>query len=131
MKRTIAIIVALAAILVAWNYGSFIESRRTADAERYADITARVWVASAIHRSDPDRYVAVRDSLLSASGVTRAELDQFVQKYEEEPEAYREFAQLASQYVDSLTAIELELLKQRADSLREADSVATAPTDQS
>lgn len=73
------------------------------DAERYALVTAQVWLASAEYRDDPQQFLNFRDSLLEATGLSLEKVDEYLRKYSKRPETYTPYLRLVKQYVDSLT----------------------------
>lgn len=99
-----SVIAAIVAGSFAWS--PYMEARKKAAAERYAPVTARVWVASALYRNDPDRFIACRDSILEAEGVSAEQLQEYIKDYSKSPEQYKLFTHLTKQMVDSLVQIE-------------------------
>lgn len=100
----LSVIAVVVAGLFAWS--PYMEARKKAAAEKYAPVTARVWVASALYRNDPDRFIACRDSLLEAEGVSAEQLQEYIADYAKSPEQYKLFTHLAKRMVDSLVQIE-------------------------
>lgn len=88
------------------------EARKEAAAARFAPVTARVWVASALYRNDPDRFIACRDSILEAEGVSAEQLKEYIVDYSKSPERYKLFTHLAKRMVDSLVQVEHVRLKE-------------------
>jgi len=74
--------------------------------QKYALVTAQVWVASATYRNNPDSFLSYRDSLLNANSLTTDSLDRFLEDYSSEPETLTPFARMVKAAVDSLVAIE-------------------------
>lgn len=74
--------------------------------DRYALVTAQVWVARARFRNDSTQFLAYRDSLLAAETVSIDEIREFGRIYEEEAEVYHKFSKKVSRCVDSLVRIE-------------------------
>lgn len=103
-------ILPLVLIVVGWlgytQYRQYRTERFYADAERYALVTAKVWLASAQYRDDPGRFSAVRDSLLAASDLSRAKVDEYLKLYDARPEAYSSYVRLVKKYIDSLATSE-------------------------
>lgn len=109
-----------------YHYGrKYYENRHAAEQDRLALVTAKVWVATARYRHNPDQYIHYRDSLLAADHVSKGDLDAFLKRFESTPEDYFPFAEAVRVYVDSLVRIEDSLGReakiQAADSLRAAD----------
>lgn len=100
---------------------------RAKQEEKYANIAAQVWVASATYRNNPDQFRLFRDSLLSANGITVEQMYDFIRKHKETPEAIDQFAYKMQAGVDSLVHFQDSLRRARADSIR-ADSLAKADT---
>lgn len=118
LKRLLPILV----ILLAWfgwkRYSAFQAEKAAALDLRNADITARVWVASANFRSDAPAFLAYRDSLLSANNITTDELFRYLELFERDMDRQFAFSQLVSKKVDSLVRV--------ADSLRKIEPVRPA-----
>lgn len=106
LKRILflSVIAAVVAGMFAWS--PYMESRKKAAAERYAPVTAKVWVASALYRNDPDRFIVCRDSILKAEGISTEQLQEYIRSYSKKPERYKLFTHLAKRMVDSLVQIE-------------------------
>ncbi len=71
--------------------------------EKYALITAKVWLYSAEYRNDSDGFIRARDSLLKASGVTEGEIEQYLKKNRKRPEYYTPYIRKVKTYIDSLS----------------------------
>lgn len=99
-------------------------AQRALEEERLAQVTAQVWVATALYRDDPERYLAYRDSLLEANNVPREKIFAFLEKHQNESEELLPFAQRVQQLVDSLSHIQDSLL--REEKIRLADSAKAA-----
>lgn len=76
----------------------------------YAWATARVWLASATYRYDPDSFLAYRDSLIVADSLSLDDLAAYIKLYDEEPEQYVGFAKQVNRYIDSLSKDRLNQL---------------------
>lgn len=88
----------------AWSqYQEYTAERYYRDAERYALVTAQVWLASAEYRDDPHQFVIYRDSLLEAAGLSVETIDQYIKMYSSRPEAYTPYVRLVKKYIDSLS----------------------------
>jgi hypothetical protein len=74
--------------------------------DRAAVVTARLMIASATYRADPDRYAVYRDSLLGANDFTKESLDAFIAKHNSDPDWSQLYAVTVKNYVDSLYRIE-------------------------
>ena len=94
--------------------------------QKYALVTAQVWVASATYRDNPDSFLSYRDSLLHSNDLTTDSLDRFLEDYSSEPETLKPFARMVKAAVDSLVAIE-DSLSDLSDQAT-ADTVASADT---
>ncbi len=117
LKRIIALVIILGIYPGYRFYQDRQHQQRVDEAERYALITARVWVATATMRDEPAEFIAWRDSLLDSTGISKDEIDIYMSRYEENPESYDVFARLVNAYVDSL--------------IREATGVELPPVDSS
>jgi len=91
-----------------YYYIEWREAEAVRQAELHADITARVWMASAYYRNNPDLFHKFRDSLLARRNVTKDQVDLYLKRYEEEPEKYLLYAQLVKRKVDSLSGDKME-----------------------
>ncbi|MCM2271167.1 MAG: hypothetical protein NDJ18_01245 [candidate division Zixibacteria bacterium] len=111
LKRLLPVLV----ILLAWyGWRTYSASRAEQAAAldlRNADITARVWVASANLRSDAPAFLAYRDSLLSANNITTDELFRYLDLFERDMERQFAFSQLVSKKVDSMVRVADSLQK--------------------
>lgn len=85
------------------RYQEYTTKRFYDDAERYALVTAQVWLASARYRDDPEQFLNFRDSLLQATELSREKVDEYLRRYSSRPENYTPYLRLVKQYVDSLT----------------------------
>jgi len=98
--------------------------------QKYAQITAQIWVASAQYRKEPERFKAFRDSLLKKNNLSKEQLKQFIEKYKKEPEKLSRFSVNLNLQIDSLVMVEDSLLKLREvkDSLSQVnpDSLLTS-----
>jgi len=73
------------------------------DAERYALVTAQVWLASAKYRDHQQQFLSFRDSLLEAAGLSPEKIDEYLRRYAARPETYTPYLRLVKKYVDSLS----------------------------
>lgn len=96
------------------------KEKRARIEDRYALVTAQIWVASAKHRANPEEFLRVRDSLLEADSLTSDDLRAFVAADSGQAEKLTPFMSLVQQYVDSLMDVEDSLLLIREDSLKKA-----------
>ena len=91
------------------------------DADLYALVTAKVWVASAWFRNEPDKFISFRDSILKESAVSSEEMKQYFEIYRSKSEKYEHFTEKVKEFVDSLSLInEMPFTK---DSILDIDSV--------
>lgn len=101
--KRLAPLAMLAAIF--FGYRFYDESARQAGSDqtaRHAEVTAKIWLASAYYRNDPDRFVIYRDSVLTQAGLSLEQANEYLDIYSNESERYRDFAQKVAQLVDSL-----------------------------
>ena len=82
------------------DFKSGYQSRQT---QKHALITAQVWLASAQLRNKPEEFLAYRDSVLNSSAVSEQQMRDYLNRYQNEPEEYEDFARLVRQYIDSLS----------------------------
>jgi len=102
-------------------YNKISTERQHQQAVRQALVTAQVWIATAKYRLEPERFIAYRDSLLKAHSLSMERMQDYIDRYKNRPEEYDLFTRLVNQYVDSLSAIEMELLQ--GDTAIEGDSI--------
>ena len=119
LKRVAPIFLILAGWAFFHFYSDNSEIKKTDDEEKYALLTAQVWVASAKYRNEPEKYLAYRDSLLTASNLDNKKALDFIDKYEKRADELVNFASLVSQFTDSLINIEDSLSK-----IEQSDSTA-------
>ena len=104
--KIIATVVVLAAAVVGYVFYSEWDAETKAQQdEMYARAAARVWVASAWFRSDPEGFIAYRDSMLSADSLSARTIMDYFTLYQKHPEEYLQFTQLVSKFVDSLESL--------------------------
>ena len=107
--------------------------QRALEEEQLAQVTAQVWVATALFRDDPEAYLAYRDSVLDAGGVPRDKVFAFLESRQNEAEQLLPLAQRVKQLVDSLAYIQDSLFREErirlADSVRNADTVSDSIID--
>jgi len=123
LKRLIFFVLLLVIVFGYLLYDRISTERQLQQAVRHALVTAQVWVATAKFRDEPEKFLVYRDSLLSACSLTKEHIRDYLDRYENHPEKYDIFANLVNQYVDSLSAIEMELLHE--DTAVEKDSIRT------
>jgi hypothetical protein len=113
-------------LLLVIVFGYFLYNRISTEqqhqqAAKHALVTAQVWITTAKYRLEPERFIAYRDSLLKARSLSMEKMQDYIDQYKNRPEEYDLFTRLVNQYVDSLSAIEMELLQ--ADTAVEGDSI--------
>ena len=90
--------------LAYWGWHRAHNRQLAAATDKYAYVTAHLWVATATYRQDQQGYFKYRDSLLSANSVSVDQVEEFLRRWREEPERYDDYAHRVSQLVDSLLA---------------------------
>lgn len=95
------------------------------ETERYAMVTAKVWVGSALFRNEPEKFLLYRDSILKENSVSSEEMRKYLEIYQSKSEKYERFTEMVSEYVDSLCLINEKLLS--VDSMLDIDSVEGEP----
>jgi hypothetical protein len=119
IKRLAPFLIIVAAYF-AYDWYSARQERTTADdIDRYASVTAEIWIGSAIYRNHPDQFMAYRDSLLSAHGMSAVEIGRFLDQKHQTPEEYLDFVEVVNGKVDSIYKLE---------NLPELDSIVEADT---
>ena len=121
LKRLILLILLLVIVFGYFLYNKISTERQHQQAVRQALVTAQVWIATARYRLEPERFIAYRDSLLKARSLSIEKMQDYIDWYKNRPEEYDLFTRLVNQYVDSLSAIEMELLQ--GDTAVEGDSI--------
>ena len=96
------IVVVLALAYFGWH--RWHKQRMDAAAEKYAHLTAQLWVATAVYRQDQQGYLRYRDSLMTVNDVSVDRVEEYLRRWREEPERYDDYAHRVSQLVDSLLA---------------------------
>lgn len=121
IKRLILFILLLVIVFGYFLYNKISAERHHQQAVRHALVTAQVWIATAKYRLEPERFMAYRDSLLKAHSLSMERMQDYIDRHKNRPEEYDLFTRLVNQYVDSLSAIEMELLQ--GDTAVEGDSI--------
>ena len=119
-KRVVPILVIVLAWLGYTVFTDYSRKHRAAYERSLALTTARIWIASAKYREDPNGYLAFRDSVLTANDFTLDEVRELKTRYESDPAEYEAVAAMVSDFVDSLFLLE--------DSLRRLTPDTTAPS---
>jgi hypothetical protein len=101
------IIIIVSGYYVITRTGSYVGRK---EADKYANITARIWVATARFNDNPEQYRQYRDSLLKAENITKEELNDYLREYERAPEKYLMFITAVNFKVDSMINFEDSLL---------------------
>jgi hypothetical protein len=102
-------------------YDRITTERQHQQTVRHALVTAQVWVATAKFRHEQESFMAYRDSLLKAHSLSKDIMRDYLDRYKNQPEEYDLFTRLTNKYVDSLSAIEMELLQ--ADTATKGDPI--------
>lgn len=121
LKRLILLIFLLVIVFGYFLYNKISTERQHQQAVRQALVTAQVWIATAKYRLEPEGFIAYRDSLLKAHSLSMEKMQDYIDQYKNRPEEYDLFTRLVNQYVDSLSAIEMELLQ--GDTTVKGDSI--------
>ena len=106
------------------QYSRWHAARARESEMRMAEVTARLWIASAVYRDSSPEYITYRDSLLNEYHVTRKQADNYTRRYEDHPEMYYDFATRVTELVDSLYTIEDSIAKAKHAA---QDTTATKP----
>jgi len=107
VKRLVPFILMVAVVLGYFLYHDISAKRQYQQVQRYALVTAQVWIATAKFRSEPERFIAYRDSLLKVHSLSEERMQNYLEQYKKHPERYDLFTRLVKQYVDSLSAIKI------------------------
>ncbi|MBN1212648.1 MAG: hypothetical protein JXA92_08735 [candidate division Zixibacteria bacterium] len=118
VKRLIPLLVIGGAILGYNYYDKITEAKRLLQDEQKALITAKVWVASAVYRENPDRFKTYRDSLLKIYNISESEMTDFLKAYGDKTEHFNNFTWLVQQFVDSLTELDYPQSDTLGDSVK-------------
>ena len=116
-------------VLGATAYGYYLWDKTTterhlAEQDRLALLTARIWVATAEYRDDPERFLAYRDSLVAAAGLSHDKVFDFLDQYSDDPEGLLPFSQQISDLVDSIYRVDDSLAREAK--IRAHDSTQAA-----
>lgn len=103
VKRLLLLILIAAGVLGYLFYDKTTRAKKLLEDEQKALLTARVWVAGAVYRDEPDRFVFFRDSLLKANHLTLEDMTIYLRAYGDKTERFNNFTWLVQQYVDSLS----------------------------
>lgn len=95
----VVIIIAVSGYFVITRTSNYLERK---EADKYANITARIWLATARYSNNPERYHQFRDSLLKANDITKDELNGYLHEYEKSPEKYLLFVTAVNFKIDSI-----------------------------
>lgn len=107
VKRLLPLVLIAAGVLGYLYYNKIIRASKLLEDEQKALLTARVWVAGAVYRDEPDRFVFFRDSLLKANHLTPEDMTVYLKAYGNKTERFNNFTWLVQKYVDSLSNPEL------------------------
>lgn len=122
LKRILPLLI----IIIVWlGYGYYSDYKAVKKAEsdqKYAQVTALVWMASAKYRKDPEKFISYRDSLLAADSLDIKKVHQFIDSYKKAPEELGVYAALVGMYIDSLAVIEDSIIKANKDTLSDTTS---------
>lgn len=112
IKRILPIIILVSSYYgYNWYKNNQIEKDNAA-VDKYSEITALVWVASAKYRSDPDRFLEYRDSLIASYNLNKDSVIAFIDEYYYDQTKMGRMSQLIKLKVDSLIEIEESLKSQ-------------------
>ncbi|MDD3731204.1 MAG: hypothetical protein PHU88_02380 [candidate division Zixibacteria bacterium] len=103
VKRLLPLVLVAAGVLGYLYYDKTTHTKKLLEDEQKALLTARIWVAGAFYRDEPDRFVSFRDSLLKANYLTPEDMTVYLQAYGDKTEQFNNFTWLVQQYVDSLS----------------------------
>ena len=97
----------IAAVIFGYSYYSkqqaALEVRRE---NQIALVTAKLWVASALHRHDPVRYAEIRDSVLTATGLQEHHIELYMERYRGDDINPATFAEKVKFKIDSPVRLE-------------------------
>ena len=96
LKRFTPLVIILAGWLFFHFYSGENETKKADDDQKYALLTAQVWVASAKYRSEPEKFKEYRDSLLLASGLDNQKAIDYIKQYENSSDQLVNFADLVN-----------------------------------
>lgn len=102
VKRMVPLIIAVAFFFGYRYYTKAEQTSRALQSALHAEVTAKLWLASAYYRTDTERFIMYRDSILGQAGLSLKEANEYLDVYRGESEQYRSFVQNVAQLVDSL-----------------------------
>jgi len=102
VKRLVPLVI-LVGIYFGYGYYTDVQKQtRLNQATLHAEVTAKLWLASAYYRNDTDRFVIYRDSILSEADISLDKAVEYLDLYSSESEQYRSFSAKVAELVDSL-----------------------------
>ncbi|MEA3297573.1 MAG: hypothetical protein U9R56_06890 [candidate division Zixibacteria bacterium] len=117
--RRIVLLIVLVGLWPAYHlYDNYHSEKQAKQAEKYALVTANVWLATAAFHDDPERFIIYRDSLLAENELSKDKMMEYLDIYEKKPERYESFVKLVSKYFDSLYNIKQSDLRQLPDTVK-------------
>ena len=110
--KRLAPFVLIALLWFGYSQYSRLRTNRAHESElRMAEVTARLWIATAVYRDSSPEYIAYRDSLLDTYHMSLKQAEDYKRRYEDHPEMYYDFATRVTELVDSLYTIEDSVAK--------------------
>lgn len=103
-------------LLIIVTSGYYVVKRTTSyferkEAEKYAHITAQIWIATARFHDNPEKYRQFRDSLLQSEKITKDDLNDYLHEYQDSPEKYLLFMTAVDVKMDSIIKLEDSLIE--------------------
>jgi hypothetical protein len=123
LKRIAPFVIIAAAVYAYFHYTGEQAAEQAALEKEYALVTAKIWVATATFRSEPEAFAEYRDSILAASSLTEEDILTLVKVNSEAPEGLYPFTRMVQELVDSLLEVEDSLAGVRQDSITTAARV--------
>ncbi|MDZ4722726.1 MAG: hypothetical protein SGI97_02295 [candidate division Zixibacteria bacterium] len=101
-------------VAVLWFGYRLIGDQRTlsqnAERELFGLATAKVWIATAKYRDQPEKFLLYRDSLLSEMELSPEQMFDYIEKSEDDPDRMLLFTQVVKRLIDSLYSVQLSVL---------------------
>jgi len=110
LKRIIPFVIILGGWFGYQYYTNTQLEQKSVTEDKYALLTAQLWVASAKYRLVPEQFEKYRDSILVNSNLDSSKVSNFIDSYRDKADELGNFSEKVKIYIDSLVLIEDSLL---------------------
>lgn len=101
----------------------YLRDKKEAEFRLYANVIAETSIAAELYRNSSDSFLVARDSILQRYGVTAEQMLAYKDSFPGDHDDWSRFWEIVSTITDSLANIQIEKIKQAADTSL-ADSTA-------